>query len=286
MKDVQKVNNMSTDPIRNVLAGSLTKVIEDRKVELKMGKLIPLITDVDGLDVTSSEVVFNRGYFSGKAQLTDTRPNTVPTIVLDSKRVSVPMKWISFGIEVTRQDRDLYAKGKTKFENKSLGAMKVIAEGEESFLKKGLDGVSTEEGVNIVPSSAKWSTLTGPQILEEIRVGWSAHTMDGKFEAESLWLDKLLHDELQKPFSSTEPKSVLEVLKGRDWFKKIVSIAKYGTATIVEDNPNCFGYILNLPAELTEKYKEGTTEVHMLEEHLSSFILLQPESITKIEGAL
>ena len=152
MKDVQKLNNMGTDPIRNVLAGSLTKVVVDRKIELKMGKLIPLITDVDGLDVTSSEVVFNRGYFSGKAQLTDTRPNTVPTVVLDSERVSVPMKWISFGIEVTRQDRDLFTKGKTKFENKSLSAMKVIAEGEESFLKKGLDGVSAQEGVNIVPS--------------------------------------------------------------------------------------------------------------------------------------
>lgn len=286
MKDVQKLNNMGTDPIRNVLAGSLTKVVVDRKIELKMGKLIPLITDVDGLDVTSSEVVFNRGYFSGKAQLTDTRPNTVPTVVLDSERVSVPMKWISFGIEVTRQDRDLFAKGKTKFENKSLSAMKVIAEGEESFLKKGLDGVSAQEGVNIVPSSAKWSTLNGAQILEEIRTAWSAHTMDGKFEAESLWLDKILHDELQKPFSPTEPKSVLEILNGRKWFKNVVSIPKYGTATIVEDNPSCFGYILNLPAELTEKYKEGTTDIHMLEEHLSSFILLLPESITKVEGAL
>lgn len=291
MKDVQKINNGATDPIRNVLAGSLRQVVVDRQITLFMARLLPLITDVDGIEVTTENVFFNRGYFEGKAQITDSRPDSVPTVAIDSKRESVPMKWISIGLAITRQDRDLYAQGITKFENKSLAAMRVMAEKEEEFLRTGvielsLGGFETVAGINIVTAVAKWETLTGAQILEEIREYWSAHTMNGKFAAKSFWLDKQLHDLLYKPFSDKEPKSTLEVLVGRKWFQNIVSIPNYNAATIVEDEPSNFGYIIDVPPKITEKYMDKTTEVHMLEEHLSSVMILQPQSITKIEGAL
>lgn len=291
MKDVAKVNNSATNPIRDVLSGALIEVITSRQIPMVMASLIPLITDVDGIDVTSERVFFNRGYFKGQAQITDTRPDEAPTVVLDTKRDSVPMKWISTSLQITRQDKDLYAKGKTKFSNKALAAMQIMGKTEEIFLKKGLtelglEGIDTAEGVNIVTAVAKWATLTGAQILEEIRKGWAAHTTGGKFEADSFWLDKNLHDLLYKPYSDKEPKSTLEILEGRKWFKKIVSIAEYGTATIVEDRPTNFGYILDLPAQLTETYTDKLTEIHLMEEHLSSILILQPQSITKYEGAL
>lgn len=291
MKNVPRANGAATNPVRDVLSASIVNVIEQRQVELMMATLIPVVTDVDGLDVASKSVKFNRGYFKGTAQVTNQRPNTVPTVVLDSKMEEVDLAWISHGIRVTREDRDLYATGKTKFETKSLAAMRIMAEGEDNLLKKGftqlgLEGLETIQGINVSTCSAKWNTLSGAQILEEIRLGWSAHTADGKFKSDELWLDKDLHDLLQKPYSAERYESVLEVLNGRNWFKKIISVPQFKSAMIVEKSQTNFGYIIETPMAMTEEYTEGTDDIYMLEEHLSELMVFQPESMTKLEGAL
>ena len=291
MKDIQKINNMATDPIKNVLAGSVVQVIEEKQIKLFMSTIIPKVTDVDGVDVTSKEILFNREYFKGRAIVTDQRPETVPTVVMDSERVSVPMKWVSTGLRITLDDKDKFAKGITKFENKARAAMRTIAEEEENFLKNGIVelgtiGLQTIPGMKIVPTADLWKNLTGEEILEELRISWNAHTVDGLFEALALWLDKDLFDLLQKPYSATEPKTILNLLVERNWYGKIISIPRFGSGMIAEDLPSNFGYHEDLPLGMHVEYKEGTTDVYMLQEHISSIMVFQPSSLTRIEGAL
>ncbi|MGL5623696.1 hypothetical protein, partial [Cetobacterium sp.] len=119
---------------------------------------------------------------------------------------------------------------------------------------------------------------------EEIRVAWNAHTIDNLFEARNFWLDKDLFDMLQKPYSVDEPKTILTVLRERNWFETITSIPRFETAMIVEDNNDCFGYIEDLPLGIHREYREATTDIYMLEEHISSLMIFQPKSMTKLEG--
>ncbi|MEG0730589.1 MAG: encapsulin [Cetobacterium sp.] len=291
MKGISKINNAATNPIMNIIAAGINKAVEERRIVLKMGSLLPLITDLTNFDVTSTEILYNKTAFTGKAQVTDQMPNTVPTVVTGTIQDKARMKWISAGVEVSREKRAFIDSGKTiTLNDEVMKAMRVIQEEEDRFLRKGVQelgvsGIDNIEGTNIYVSS-KWATLTGEQILEDIRKGWAAHTLDGRFDATSMWIDKTLYDELYKPYSASEPKSVLEVLQARNWFENIESIPGFGGAVIVEDNEECFGHAVQTPLRIGASYMEGTTEIFIIEEHVSGIIIKQPESITKFEGVI
>lgn len=290
MKEVPRANMAATNPVRDILSASLTKVVMDRKVKLVLSTLIPKITDVDGLDITKRKVEYTREYFDGTSQITNQRPNTVPTAATSSKPYSVNIFWNSFGIRVSKEDRDLFAKGVTKFENKSLAAMRIMAEGENRVLRNGVKEAGGKdffdlEGINDYVSSA-WAGKTGEEILEEIRKGRAAHVAEMKFESDELWLDDKLYELLQKPYSATNPKTIMTLLEERKWFKKIVSIPTFGGAVIVEISPTNFGYVEPMPIQMTDEYQEGRDDVYFLEQHISEIIVLQPKSITKISGVM
>lgn len=288
----QKFNGLEpTNPTRDILTASMVRIIEERRVELVLSSMIPKITDFDGLDVSVQTVTYNKGYFTGKSQITNLRPNTVPTVQLDSENVTEKLYWNSAGIRISRADRDLQAAGKTKFENKTLAALRIVAEGEDSILKKGIDalgqsGLEGVKGVNIVAQSGKWNTLTGEQIVEEIRKARAAHVKGMKFNSDELWLDDTLYEELQKAYSETVEKSILTIIKERNWFKEIKPVPEFGTGVIVEKSPANFGFVEDSPIQLTDQYKEGTDDIYMVEQHLSGLIVFQPHSITRLEGAM
>lgn len=290
MREVPRANMAATNPVRDILSASLTKVVMERKVKLVLSTLIPKITDVDGLDITKRKVEYTREYFDGTSQITNQRPNTVPTAVTSSKPYSVNIFWNSFGIRVSKEDRDLFAKGVTKFENKSLAAMRIMAEGENRVLRNGVKEAGGKdffdlEGINDYVSSA-WDGKTGEELLEEIRKGRAAHVAEMKFESDELWLDDKLYELLQKPYSATNPKTIMTLLEERKWFKKIVPIPTFGGAVIVEINPANFGYVEPMPIQMTDEYQEGRDDVYFLEQHISEIIVLQPKSITKISGVM
>lgn len=290
MREVPRANMAATNPVRDILSASLTKVVVERKVKLVLSTLIPKITDVDGLDITKRKVEYTREYFDGTSQITNQRPNTVPTAATSSKPYSVNIFWNSFGIRVSKEDRDLFAKGVTKFENKSLAAMRIMAEGENRVLRNGVKEAGGKdffdlEGINDYVSSA-WDGKTGEELLEEIRKGRAAHVAEMKFESDELWLDDKLYELLQKPYSATNPKTIMTLLEERKWFKKIVPIPTFGGAVIVEINPANFGYVEPMPIQMTDEYQEGRDDVYFLEQHISEIIVLQPKSITKISGVM
>lgn len=290
MKEVQRANMAATNPVRDILSASLTKVVMEKKVKLVLSSLIPRITDIDGLDITKRKVEYTREYFDGKSQITNQRPNTVPTSVVSSKPYSANIFWNSFGIRISKEDRDLFAKGVTKFENKSLAAMRIMAEGENRVLRNGVSELGGKDffsldGINVVSSSA-WKSLTGEQILEEIRKGRAAHVTGMLFESDELWLDDSLYELLQKPYSATNPKTVMTLLEERNWFEKVVAIPEFGGAVIVENNQANFGYVETMPIQMTDEYQEGRDDVYFLEQHLSELIVLQPKSITKFESVI
>ena len=290
MKNIPRANGQATNPVRDILSASMVEVVTERRVELVLSGLIPRITDVDGLDVSSKYIKYSREMFDGKSQITNQRPNTVPTVQITATPYEAKLLWNSNGIRVSREDRDLFAAGKTKFQNKALSTMRIMAEGEDKILKSGISelgasGITTAEGINVFTSSA-WSALSGEQILEEIRKARAAHITGGKFKPDELWLDDTLHALLQKPYSATEPKTILTLLEERKWFKQVVSIPEYGSATIAEVNPSCFGYVEDLPIGMTDEYQEGTDDIYMVEQHISELIILQPKSITKLEDVM
>lgn len=290
MREVPRANMAATNPVRDILSASLTKVVMDRKVKLVLSTLIPKITDVDGLDITKRKVEYTREYFDGTSKITNQRPNTVPTAATSSKVYSANIFWNSFGIRVSKEDRDLFSKGVTKFENKSLAAMRIMAEGENRVLRNGVKEAGGKdffalEGINDYVSS-DWSGKTGEQILEEIRKGRAAHVAEMKFESDELWLDDKLYELLQKPYSATNPKTIMTLLEERKWFKKIVPIPTFGGAVIVEINPANFGYVEPMPIQMTDEYQEGRDDVYFLEQHISEIIVLQPKSITKISSVM
>lgn len=291
MKNIPRANaGLATNPVRDVLSASMIDAITERRVKLVLSGMIPRITDIDGLDISAKYIKYNREVFDGKSLITTHRPNTVPTTVIDSEPCEAKIFWNTHGIRITAEDRALFSAGKTRFENKSLAATRVMAEGENRVLKDGVAGLGgigldTAEGINIVPSSAKWNTLTGEQILEEIRIAKSAHVAGGKFTSDEMWLDDYLYELLEKPYSSTEPKTILTLLKERAWFNKIVSVPEYGTATIKEVNSSVFGYVDDMPIQMTDEYQEGRDDIYLVEQHLSEILILRPMGITKIEGA-
>lgn len=288
---MQKLNTVTSNPLVQIYTALMIEAIEERRVRLEMANLIPEITNFDGLDIGTREVAFRRMDYEGKAIITDLLPNKVPTLTYAEEVVRVPLKFISSGIETTENDKVDIETKKLKPLNRVVNCMRIIAEEEDKFIKSGfsklgIKGLDQVEGINVVPAGGAWSAMTGAEILEEIRILIQAHTMDGRFMADELWLDRELYNLLQKPYSATEPKTVATLLEERKWVGVVKDVMNLGSAIVVEKNPSNFGYVNPLPISLGASYMDGTTEVQKVQEKVSSFIMLVPESMTKSVGAM
>ena len=176
MKNIGRENGITVNPLRDVYAGTLADVIEEKRIPLDARELLPRVTNFDGLDIATRNLTYVKYFYDGKALITDLRPNTVPVLADDGKPYTVPLKWISFGVRTDVNELDDIKTGKLYPVNRIRQAFRIVAETENTFLlngfeQLGIDGfedMDSGEGIHVVAGSKRWETATGEEILEDI----------------------------------------------------------------------------------------------------------------------
>lgn len=303
MKDIGnkqfKTNAMGVpvDGIRDVYAGALADVIEAKRTPLEAREIIPRITNLDGVDISTRHITYTRYTFDGKAIITDLKPKTVPTVIGDAKPETFPLKWISVGVETDVNELDDIRTGKVYPLNRTEKAFRIVAETENNFLLNGFNALGIEginnqtAGINTVAAGAQWSTATGSQIVEDIRKMKEAMETGKKFVARTLNLPQKLDFILDKPYTDkdgkeiSDAKSIREVLEGKKYFERIKSVIGIDTPIGLDDIPNNMGFVAVQDITIGEEYMEGRSRITPIEEKISPFVVLEPEAIVKLTGA-
>lgn len=295
----EKINSIAKSAIRDVYAGALADIIEEKRVPLFAREILPRITNLDGVDVATRHVVYIKHFFDGKALITDLRPNTVPTLADDGIPTTIPLKWISFGVRTDINELDDIKTGKVYPLNRTEQAFRIVAETENDFLLKGfeklgLKGFVSEghQGIHVVTASKTWETATGEEIVGDILKMKVAMETGKKFVARTLVLPEKLDFILERPYTSkagetiTDAKSIREVLIGRKYFANIKGVIGIETAMGLDDIPSNMGFIDVLPLSIGKEYEEGRATITPIEEKISEFALIQPEAVVKLTGAI
>ncbi|MGL5594728.1 MAG: major capsid family protein [Bacteroidales bacterium] len=303
MKPVGRQNqgSMVLDPLKDVYTAVLAEVIETRRVPLEARELIPQITNLDGLDVSSRIVAWSEYNYTGKSIVTDLKPRTVPVLVADSVAKHAPLKYLSFGIETSANDKQEIMDGKVKPVNMTEKAFRVVAEDENNFLLngftalgiKGINGIVTGDGIHIVAAGKTWATSTGEEILEDIRKMKVAMVTGKKFNAKTLALPQELDLLLDKQYSYSSggntvvaKETVRNILMERKYFDTVKSVVGISSPLGLDDVSNNMGFVQVEPLQVADTYTEGRSEISVIEEKISPFILFQPESVVKLTGAI
>ena len=294
----ERINGQSlpVDPIRDVYAGVLGEIIETKRVPLEARDIIPIITNTDGIDLTSRVIAWTEYNFTGKSVVTDLRPKTLPTIQADAVPKTAPLKWISVGIETTPDEEDDIKAGKVYPINRTTQAFRVVAEGENSFLLdgfaklgvKGLKGLVGGDGIHVVAAGKTWATSTGEEILEDIRKMKVAMVTGKKFMAKTLVLPQALDLMLDKTYTGTgvtsTGRTIREVLVDRGYFDTVKSIVGIDDPIGLDDIQENMGFVPAVNTTIGMEYMEGRSKITPIEEKISPFILFQPESVVKLTG--
>lgn len=300
MKNIGKENSIGNSGIRDVYAGALADIIEEKRVPLEARRLIPRITNLDGVDVATRHVTYIKYYYDGKAQITDLRPKTVPVLTDDGIPVTIPLKWISFGIQTDINDLDDIKTGKVYPVNRTEKAFRIVAETENNFLlsgfeQLGIDGfedMDTDAGIHIVAGAKKWETATGEEIAEDVLKMKIAMETGKKFTARTLALPEKLNFILERTYTSktgetmSDARSIREVLEGRKYFERIEGVIGIAVPVGLDDIPSNMGFIDVQPLSIGEEYKEGRATITPIEEKISGFALIQPQAVVKLTGVI
>lgn len=299
MKDIRK-NGITTNPLRDVYAGTLANIIEEKRIPLEARELLPRITNLDGVDVATRHVTYTKYYFDGKALITDLRPKTVPVLADDGISKTVPLKWISFGVETDVNELDDVRTGKIYPVNRTQNAFRIVAETENKFLlsgfeKLGIEGfedMDEDAGIHVVAGTKKWAEATGEEIVEDVLNMRIAMETGRKYVARTLVLPEKLNFILDRPYTSktgetmSDARSIREVLEGRKYFQNIKGIIGISVPMGLDDIPENMGFIEIQPISIGEEYKEGRATITPIEEKVSSFVLIQPEAVVKLTGVI
>lgn len=295
-----KLNAMGVpvDGIRDVYAGSLADVIESKRVPLEARLVIPRITNLDGVDISTRHITYTRYTYDGKAIITDLKPKTVPTVIGDVTPETFPLKWISVGVETDVNELDDIRTGKVYPLNRTEKAFRIVAETENDFLLNGFNALGIEginnqtSGIHIVAAASQWSTATGSQIVEDIRKMKVAMETGKKFVARTLNLPQALDFILDKPYTSSAGQelstamSIREVLMDKKYFENVRSVIGIDTPVLLDDVSNNMGFVAVQDITIGEEYLEGRSRITPIEEKISPFVLLEPEAVVKLTGAI
>ena len=298
MKNIGRENGITVNPLRDVYAGTLADVIEEKRIPLEARELIPRITNFDGVDIATRHLTYVKYFYDGKALITDLRPNTVPVLADDGKPYAVPLKWISFGVRTDVNELDDIKTGKLYPVNRIRQAFRIVAETENTFLlngfeQLGIDGfedMDSGEGIHVVAGSKRWETATGEEILEDILKMKIAMETGKKFIARTLAVPEKLAFILERVYTtktgerSSNAESIREVLVKRGYFQNIKSVIGIAAPMGLDDIPENMGFVEVQPISIGEEYKEGRATVAPIEEKVSPFILIQPEAVVKLTG--
>ena len=291
-------NGLPVNPITDVYAGVLAEIIESKRVPLDAREIIPMITNTDGIDLTSRMIMWVEYNFTGKTVITDLRPKTLPTIQADAVPKSAPLKWISVGIETTIDEEDDIKAGKVYPVNRTEQAFRVVAEGENTFLldgftklgAKGFGALAAVDGIHVVAAGKTWALSTGEEIVEDIRKMKVAMVTGKKFMAKTLALPQTLDLLLDRTYTGTgitsTGRTIREVLNDRKYFDNIKSVLGIDSPVGLDDVQSNMGFVAAVNVTIGEEYKEGRNKITPIEEKISPFILFQPESVVKLTGTV
>lgn len=296
----ERTNAITVSAIRDVYAGALADIIEEKRVPLEARELLPRITNLDGVDVATRTITYIKYFYDGKAQITDLRPRTVPVLADDGIQKTEPLKWISFGVETGPNELDDIRTGKIYPLNRTEKAFRIVAETENDFLLSGFEKLGIEgfedmdgdAGIHIVAGTKKWETATGEEIVTDVLNMKIAMETGKKYVARTLALPEKLNFILDKPYTSktgetmSDARSIREVLEGRRYFQNIKGVIGITVPVGLDDTPQNMGFVEVVPLSIGQEYEEGRATITPIEEKVSPFILIQPEAVVKLTGVI
>ena len=289
--------SVPVDSVRNVYAAAVGEIIETKRVPLEARDIIPQITNLDGIDLTSRIVSWTEYNYTGKSVVTDLKPKTLPTIQADAVPKTAQLKWISIGIETTEDEMDDIANGKVYPINRTEQAFRIAAEGENSFLLdgfsklgvKGLEGLVSGDGIHTVAAGKSWSAMTGEEIVDSVRKMKAALVADKRFTARTLCIPMALDLLLDKTYTGTgitpTGVSTREILMSRGYFENYKAVLGITLPLGLDDTPSNMGFVQAAALSIGKEYYEGRTMITPIEEKVSPFILFQPKAVVKLTGA-
>lgn len=113
-----------------------------------------------------------------------------------------------------------------------------------------------------------------------------------KFVARTLNLPQALDFILDKPYTSSAGQelstamSIREVLMDKKYFENVRSVIGIDTPVLLDDVSNNMGFVAVQDITIGEEYLEGRSRITPIEEKISPFVLLEPEAVVKLTGAI
>lgn len=292
--------NIPVNALTDVYAATYAQVIMEKKVPLEARELLPKITNIDGMDISSRTVTAVKYFTEGKALITDLRANTLPVMNARAMKETWDLKWIGIAVRTDVNERDDIANGKVIPVNKITEAARVIAETENEFLlngfnklgAEGINEITSTSGIHIVAATKPWATATGEEIVGDIANMYKAMTTGKLYKAKTLSIPEelnfLINSRVYTDISGKTIDSALtikEVLDKRGYYTNYKPVIGIKAPLMLDDEPENFGFVAVQDISVGETYMNGRTEETPIEEKISEFMLLQPMSIAKLEGA-
>ena len=211
-------------------------VYQPKYEELTARRILNLKTDVDPGAETYAYNVMTR---SGVAKILANNADDVPLVDLDMRREFQRIYSIVTGFRYTVQEQRAASLTGMAVDTAKAGvARRAVAEkenrlawiGDADFGIKGLinaTGIQTENVPNNgeTSPSTEWSAKTGEQMLEDVRI-IRAHitVLPGHGDSGNLILGvpPEQYEILSKRYSDYDPRTILEVIRSRNWFRDIV----------------------------------------------------------------
>lgn len=288
------------DPLKKVYTAALANIITEKKVALEAREILPRITNLIGLNISTRKISAIVYRAEGKAIITDLRASTLPVMIAEASKKEWDTKWISIGMRTDVNERDDIAAGITLPVNKTLEHFRVVQETENEFLLNGfkllgIEGINSKDsgdGIHIVAAGGQWASATGEAIVADIGKLYEALTTGGIYTARTLLmpekLDFLISQTIYTDKAGTANMNALtikEVLEKRGYYLNYKRVRGIQAPMLVDDIPENFGFVDIEPLSISETYKNGRADENAIEEKISEFMLLKPLSIAKLTGA-
>lgn len=295
---MKRQNTIASSPLIDVYSRMLADYILEKRTPTFARDILPKIAVNSDMDVALKHLVYVKYTFDGKADISDLRQKTLPVINEGAESHTVNLRWLSVGIETDPNKEDDIRTGKVKPVNAIQRAFKIITETEDSFLLDGFTALSAKglnddklAGIHLVTAGKTWATSTGEEIVEDIRKMHVAMVTGMKYTARTLalpqefdlLLDKIYTNKAGQAIDSA--KTTREVLMGKNFYQNHKVVLGITAPMLLDDISENFGFVEILPVTVGEEYSEGRNKISPVEEKISEFILINPESIVRLSGA-
>jgi hypothetical protein len=169
---------------------------------------------------------------TGVAKFIANGSTELPLVDVDFTRAFNPLVSIGAGAQWTLQELRAASMAHVPINAAKIDTVRrAMSEKEDKLIfvgapELGIKGITNAEGIQVVPSSAKWSTMTPEKIVDQIGSARKlAKKMPG-FEQASYVLilpTDQFEDISRIRYNDYEPKTILQIIQGYNWFTQIIS---------------------------------------------------------------